>query len=213
VRCIDGLAQLAAELTQRLRRGPRVLKQQRGHSGLGVWRVEAEPDGMLRVRHAQRGSAEQRLSMDQLAATLAPYFEAEAGGHMIDQPWQPRLAEGMVRAYLVEDRVAGFGHQAVNALHPTEPQPGARLYSGPELEPFQDLRGHLEGVWVRERHEHEHTHEVMEHSHRHEHDEHHRHEHAFAWDSVQPHAHPHRHESLTHKHPHYPDDHHRHGHG
>ena len=32
-----------------------------------------------------------------------------AGGHMIDQAWQPRLAEGMVRAYLVEGRVAGFG--------------------------------------------------------------------------------------------------------
>ena len=150
VRRIDGLAQLAAELPQRLRGGPRVLKQQRGHSGLGVWRVEAEADGLLRVRHAQRGSAEQRLSKAQLAATLAPYFEAEAGGHMIDQPWQPRLSEGMVRAYLVEDRVAGFGHQAVNALHPTEPQPGARLYSGPELEPFQDLRAHLEGAWVRD---------------------------------------------------------------
>jgi len=31
---------------------------------------------------------------------------------VIDQAWQPRLVEGMVRAYLVEDRVAGFGHQA-----------------------------------------------------------------------------------------------------
>lgn len=37
---------------------------------------------------------------------------------MIDQAWQPHLVNGMVRAYLVEDRVAGFGHQAVNALFP-----------------------------------------------------------------------------------------------
>ena len=43
------------------------------------------------MRHAQRGSEEQRLSLDELAATLAPYFDAEGGGHMIDQPWQPRL--------------------------------------------------------------------------------------------------------------------------
>jgi hypothetical protein len=146
---VDSLLQLAAELPCRLRAGPRVLKQHRGHSGIGVWRIEAGENGMLRVRHAQRGSTDQRLSMDELAATLAPYFEPAAGGHMVDQPWQSRLAEGMVRAYLVEDRVAGFGHQAVNALHPAEPQPGARLYHGPDLEPFQDLRRHLEDGWVR----------------------------------------------------------------
>jgi len=147
---IDGPAQLIAELPQRLRAGPRVLKQHRGHSGIGVWRVQAEPDGALRVRHAQRGSTEQRLTIEELAATLAPYFEPEAGGHMIDQPWQPRLAEGMVRAYLVEGSVAGFGHQAVNALHPDEPLPGTRVYRGPDLEGFQDLRRHLEGGWVRQ---------------------------------------------------------------
>ena len=67
---------------------------------------------------------------------------------MIDQAWQPRLAEGMVRAYLVEDRVTGFGHQAVNALHPTEPQPGPRLYHGPDLQPFQSLKRQLESGWI-----------------------------------------------------------------
>jgi hypothetical protein len=72
---------------------------------------------------------------------------------MIDQPWQPRLEEGMVRAYLVEDRVAGFGHQAVNALYPGReglpaPQPGPRLYHGPDLPPFQDLRKRLETQWI-----------------------------------------------------------------
>ena len=59
-----------------------------------------------------------------------------------------RLAEGMVRAYLVEDRVAGFGHQAVNALHPEAAQPGTRLYHGPELAGFQELRQQLESDWV-----------------------------------------------------------------
>ena len=60
------------------------------------------------LRHAQRGSAEEVVSFDTLAQTMAPYFEAEAGGHMIDQAWQPRLVDGMVRAYLVADRVVGF---------------------------------------------------------------------------------------------------------
>jgi hypothetical protein len=58
------------------------------------------------------------MSLPELQTLLAPYFSAEAGGHLIDQAWQPRLREGMVRAYLVQDRVAGFGHQAINALHP-----------------------------------------------------------------------------------------------
>jgi hypothetical protein len=148
VHCLNSLAQLRAELPQRLRHGPRVVKQYRGHGGLGVWRIESVGQGMLAVRHAQRGSAERRMDVSEVMATLAPYFEPEAGGHMIDQPWQPRLAEGMVRAYLVEDRVAGFGHQAVNALHPTEPQPGPRLYHGPDLAPFQGLRRRLESDWV-----------------------------------------------------------------
>jgi len=157
VRRVESLVQLEAELPARLQSGARVLKQHRGHSGIGVWRVEradgASPGGRLRVRHAQRGSEEELLEMGQLLARLAPYFEAANGGHMIDQPWQPRLAEGMVRAYLVQDRVAGFGHQAVNALYPgvagaPAPQPGPRLYHGPELAQFQDLKRHLETEWV-----------------------------------------------------------------
>lgn len=152
VRRIDSLGQLQAELPDRLRRGARVLKQHRGHSGIGVWRVEQD-GGALRVRHAQRGSEEERMDFAALAARLAPYFEAANGGHMIDQAWQPRLAEGMVRAYLVAGRVAGFGLQAVNALYPARPgepapQPGPRLYHDANLPRFQRLRQLLEEEWV-----------------------------------------------------------------
>ena len=38
---VDSLAQLERELPARLAKGARVLKQYRGHSGIGVWRVEA----------------------------------------------------------------------------------------------------------------------------------------------------------------------------
>ncbi len=145
---VGSLAQLASELPQRLRQGARVLKQHRGHSGIGVWRVEPCGDGWLTVQHAQRGSTPQRMDLAALQDTLAPYFEPAAGGHMLDQAWQPRLAEGMVRAYLVEDRVAGFGHQALNALHPDAPAPGPRLYHGPGLPEFQTLRRQLESCWV-----------------------------------------------------------------
>jgi hypothetical protein len=146
---VDSLVQLADELPQRLLGGPRVLKQYRGHSGIGVWRIERQ-DGTerLKVRHAQRGSEEELIDLATLQQRLAPYFEPGNGGHMVDQAWQPRLVDGMVRAYLVEDRVAGFGHQAVNALHPGQLTPGPRLYHPADLPPFQALRRLLETQWI-----------------------------------------------------------------
>lgn len=59
-----------------------------------------------------------------------------------------RVSEGMVRAYLVGDRVAGFGHQAINALHPDHAQPGPRLYHGPDFALCKDLRQRLESDWI-----------------------------------------------------------------
>jgi hypothetical protein len=152
---VDSLAQLQAELPQRLRDGARVLKQYRGQSGNGIWRVEREAAGspMLRVRHAQRGSEEERMELGALLERMAPYFEEANGGHMIDQAWQPRMVEGMVRAYLVGDKVAGFGVQAVNALYPAadgEPPPptSPRLYHGPQLAQYQGLKASLESQWI-----------------------------------------------------------------
>lgn len=151
---VDSLARLADELPDRLRRGARVLKQYRGHSGNGVWRVESVASSpLMKVRHAVRGSEEEVLDMPALQQRLAPYFEPEAGGHMVDQAWQPRLVDGIVRAYLVGGRVGGFGHQAVNALYPANPgeaPPAAttRLYHPADLPEFQSLRQKLEGGWV-----------------------------------------------------------------
>lgn len=154
---MESLKQLEEELPERLHQGPRVLKQYRGHSGIGVWRVElvgpiAAP-ACLRVRHAQRGSDEELMELPALLARMAPYFEPANGGHMIDQAWQPRLVEGMVRAYLVEDRVEGFGHQSVNALYPATaeapaPAPGPRLYHAADAPQFQFLKERLEAEWV-----------------------------------------------------------------
>ena len=153
----DSLAQLARELPARLSKGARVLKQYRGHSGIGVWRVEqvgASVGGAIAggaalvVQHAQRGSVPQQVDMAGLLSLVAPHFEPENGAHMIDQAWQPRLADGMVRCYLVEGRVTGFGVQAVVALHPTGQAPGPRLYHGPELAEYQDLKTQLEASWL-----------------------------------------------------------------
>jgi hypothetical protein len=151
---VDSLARLKDELPLRLAGGARVLKQQRGHSGIGVWRVEQRNAQTFALRHAQRGSQEEEVDFATVLERLAPYFEQ--GGTLVDQAWQARMTEGMTRAYLVRDRVAGFGHQAVNALHPaahdggpvSAPLPGPRLYSDAQDARFQDLRQRLEGGWI-----------------------------------------------------------------
>ena len=148
---VESLAQLEVHLPARLTSGARVLKQHRGHSGIGVWRVEQREADRYALRHAQRGSSEEMLDLAGLLARLSPYFDN--GGHMIDQAWLPRMVEGMTRAYLVRDRVAGFGHQAIVALHPDDKAgkavtPGPRLYSDATDSRFVDLRQRLEINWV-----------------------------------------------------------------
>jgi hypothetical protein len=157
------LEQLRAELPARLAAGAaRVLKQYRGSSGDGVWKVELVRDqampvtgeSRVRARHAKRGSVEEEMQLNQFLARCEPYFAGD--GRMIDQEYQPRLPEGMVRCYLVHDKVAGFGLQAINALCPAPrgappeaaPQPTKRVYHPPTLPEFQPLKHQLEEAWV-----------------------------------------------------------------
>ncbi len=166
------MEQMRRELPLRLASsGARVLKQYRGNGGLGVWKIELatepsvdndskgsatslQPGMIVRVRHAKRGSIEEEISLDEFFARCEQYFIGD--GRIIDQAYQPRLTEGMVRCYLVHDKVAGFGHQAVNALYPaptgappTEaPQPGLRLYHPPTMPEFQSLKRIVEQEWV-----------------------------------------------------------------
>ena len=162
------IEELRQELPLRLATGEaRVLKQHRGQSGSGVWKIEAvetsqsadeplSPRTLVRVRHAQRGSIDQIITLNEFLTSCEAYFEG--AGKMIDQVYQTRLPEGMIRCYLVHDKVAGFGHQAINALYPTPdgaapedvPQPGPRLYHPPDLPEFQALRRKLEQEWVPE---------------------------------------------------------------
>jgi hypothetical protein len=75
-------------------RGPRVLKQNRGNGGQGVWKVEALPDSdaTVRVLHAQRGSRPEDMPLHAFIARCEPYFGW--GSCIIDQAFQPRLPEG-----------------------------------------------------------------------------------------------------------------------
>ena len=158
-------AAMQRELQESLATGEaRVLKQARGHSGDGVWKIEVAHQATsglpavvsshadVRVRHAKRGSVETTMSLAAFIAQCEPYFSHGEG--MIDQIYQRRLSEGMVRCYLVRDRVAGFGEQLINALYPAEPgavsapQPGPRLYYPPTRPDFQRLKDKLEQEWL-----------------------------------------------------------------
>ncbi len=151
--------ELKEQLPLRLAEGrSRVLKQFRGHSGHGIWKVSSYPSDprLIKARHASRGSVEQIMSLDQFSAACEPYFSDASP--MVDQAYQERLTEGMVRCYLVQDRVAGFGHQAINALFPSPPgapaeeapQPGPRLYYPPTKPEFQRIRRKMEEDWLAE---------------------------------------------------------------
>lgn len=142
-----------AQFPAGLATGPRVLKQNRGNGGQGVWKVELaqgaapEPDAPVEVLHAQRGSQIEHLSLDALMDRCEGYFAG--AGRLIDQPFQPRLPEGMIRCYLVQDRVVGFGRQLIKALMPPEAgEPGPRIMSGADYPPFQALRARMEDDWV-----------------------------------------------------------------
>ena len=136
--------------------GPRVLKQNRGNGGQGVWKVEwlGGSKDRVRVLHAKRGSVPEELSLDDMLARCEAYF-AESGC-VIDQPFQPRLPEGMIRVYSGKDKVVGFGNQLIKALIPPPPegpdseaaQPGPRIMSGADDPKFQALRRTMEDEWV-----------------------------------------------------------------
>ena len=108
------------EFTRRLESdGPRVIKQNRGNGGQGVWKVELPPAAQRRgdaiVLEARRGSEPKTLPLTEFMVSCAAYFTDN--GCIIDQPFQDRLPDGMIRCYMGTDKVVGFGHQLSRRLY------------------------------------------------------------------------------------------------
>ena len=151
----DFLARFPAKLAGA---GPRVLKQYRGNGGQGVWKVsllEGTGDAArIEVLHALSGSAPERLILGDFMERCRVYFQGD--GRIIDQAFQPRLPDGMIRCYMVRGRVAGWGHQLIKALLPPPlegpeseaARPGPRIMHPTDAEPFQELRRLVEDEWV-----------------------------------------------------------------
>lgn len=138
--------------------GPRVLKQNRGNGGQGVWKVEAVAaaggGARVRVLEALRGSMPEELPLQDFMKRCEAYLGP--GGCIIDQPFQSRLPEGMIRCYMSGERVVGFGHQLIKALIPPPPegpdseaaQPGPRIMHPASAAGFQALRQKMEEDWT-----------------------------------------------------------------
>jgi hypothetical protein len=148
--------------------GPRVLKQNRGNGGIGVWKVELpasvsgppSSDTIVRVQHARTDSPAEDVRLGPFMHQCAEYLSG--AGCIIDQAFQPRLAEGMVRCYLSENRVVGFSqHLPRGLLPPPRVENGAttawrgaegltfqKIMHGPTAPAFQRLRTKMELEWT-----------------------------------------------------------------
>ena len=160
--------ELRTELPRRLATGAtRVLKQYRGNGGNGVYRValqvppaQAErvdvpgEDAIVHTQHALRGSSPKDMTLGDFMDRIAKHFAGD--GRLIDQPFQARLADGMVRAYMTQGEVVGFGVQLIKALLPPPPegldspaaQPGPRVMHGADYPQLRRLRQQLETEWI-----------------------------------------------------------------
>ena len=157
--------ELESGLAETLASRPRVLKQYRGNGGIGVWKAELVATGRVRVQGAHaRTEDTNELGLSDFVEQMATYLDFEGGGgRLVDQPFQPRIAEGMIRCYSVGREVVGFARQYPRRLSPAEVAAGAeappadRILGLPaaktmfpaDAPEFQSLRESMEREWIR----------------------------------------------------------------
>lgn len=139
------------------RAGRRVIKRHRGNGGIGVWKVELPApaegraltgDDLVRIQDARpRDQNTELLALREFMARCETYFSPD--GCIIDQAFQPRIVDGMIRCYIVYDEVAGFAHQSSADV-------GGRIFGLPSKktmydasEPrFRSLKAIMESEWI-----------------------------------------------------------------
>jgi hypothetical protein len=140
------------------RLGRLVLKQGRGNGGNGVWKVElpggrpgpADPDVLVRVQDARSGDgASEVAALGSFMRRCEAYFAWS--GCLVDQAFQDRLADGMLRCYFSGGQVVGFCQQWPKGLLDDDPHHGAppvSVMEGPGVPAYQPLRVTAETRWV-----------------------------------------------------------------
>jgi hypothetical protein len=142
-------AAFATEFPKRLSAtGARVLKEDRSNGGQGVWKVEMAGSSRVRVQHAApRDQVTHEVPLGEFMRRFDGCF---ADGGLIDQPFLARIREGMVRAYVVVDKVVGFARQRPDPTTTANVLglPSAKAMSGAGDRSLRALRSQLETDWV-----------------------------------------------------------------
>jgi hypothetical protein len=133
--------------------GTRVLKQYRGNGGQGVWKVVLMPGDRVRLQEAtHRDGTAEELPLAAFLDRCEGYFAGD--GRLIDQAFQRRIVDGMVRCYMCGGRLAGFARQFPprfgEAITPDETfgLPAAKTMLPPDAPEFRILRQRLEAEWT-----------------------------------------------------------------
>jgi hypothetical protein len=127
--------------------GPRVLKPLRGNDGQGVLKVSLSPDGRESVdMQAASDDQTETLPLKDFIGRMREKFGD--GLRLIDQPFQPNVAAGMVRCYMSGDRVVGFAEQTPRRDRDAFGMNSAKTMHGAGAPAFQDLRRSMEQDWV-----------------------------------------------------------------
>ena len=134
----------------------RILKQYRGESGRGIFKVRFKDfeNKTVSVIHAASSNEEQIFTKDEFHDEFRKYFED--GGLLVNQQWAQGITNGMVRCYLTGTKVSGFGYQESVALCPRSNDPeeskirptSRRFYFSEDCGLFQDLRKIMEEKWI-----------------------------------------------------------------
>jgi hypothetical protein len=137
----------------------RVLKQNRGNGNQGVWKVELDdprdPLGArtrVTVLEARGDAPESGILLDEFMGRCEAYLAGS--GCLIDQAFQPRVGEGLVRCYMCQDRVIGFSEQFPRSRALQDPSLPAfgmareKTMHDEDAPRFQGLRRNMEAEWT-----------------------------------------------------------------
>ncbi len=136
----------------------RVIKQNRGNGSQGVWKVAlvdpaapVGPDTLVDLVEARGDQAKPGFRLGAFMARSERYLEA---GGIIDQAFQPRVGEGLVRCYMCRGAVIGFSEQRpFSQVHGDPSQPPFGMATEKDFSPadaarFQRLRRSMEDDWT-----------------------------------------------------------------
>jgi len=102
-----------------LKNGVRVLKQNRGSTGEGIWKVEVKDsekyknkiplDAKLKLVEAKDNPVEEK-SLQEFLEFCIQYLEGE-NGLLLDMPFLERIVEGEIRVLMLRDNVVNIVHK------------------------------------------------------------------------------------------------------